>query len=60
MSDRQHEISWGVRVNKPPHDMTREELEDALYSVADYASRRLSECVALKDIISKSITKKED
>jgi len=59
MNDRQHEISWGVRVNKPPSDMTREEIEDALYSVADYASRRLSEAVALRDIISKSM-KKED
>lgn len=59
MNDRQHEISWGVRVGKPPSDMTRDELEDALYSVADYASRRLSEVVSLKDIISQSM-KKED
>ena len=60
MNDRQHEISWGIRVARDPADMTRAELEDALYSVADYASRRLSESMALKDIISKSITKKED
>ena len=57
--NRNYELAWGIHVAKPPRDMTREELEDAIFDVADYASRRLSESMALKDIISKSM-KKED
>lgn len=49
--DRQHEIAWGIRVAKDPTDMTRDDIEDALYSVAEYASRVLLENRALMKIV---------
>lgn len=54
--DRMFELAWGVRCSKDPHDMTREELEDTLYGVADYASRKLSEVTSLKSVIRNAIT----
>lgn len=54
--DRLFELAWGVRCPKDPHDMTREELEDTIYSVADYASRKLSEVASLKSVIRNAIT----
>lgn len=58
--DRQFELAWGIRVARDPADMTRAEIEDALYSVADYASRRLAEAGTLKRVLQAAITKKED
>lgn len=57
---RQFELAWGIRVAKDPHDMTRPELEDALYSVADYASRRLAEAGTLKNILRNAISSNND
>lgn len=55
--DRQHEIAWGIRVSKDPADMNAEELENTIYSIADYASRVLLENRALLKIVRDAINK---
>lgn len=60
-TERVFELAWGIRVARDPADMTRAEIEDALYSVADYASRRLAEAGTLKRVLQAAINpKKED
>ena len=56
--ERQFELAWGVHVAKDPQRMTREEIEDSLYSVAEFASRRLSEARTLRNILNDAIGKK--
>lgn len=53
--DRQHEVAWGIRVPKDPATMNAEELEDTIYSIADYASRVLLENRALLKIVKDAI-----
>lgn len=53
--DRQHELAWGIRIAKDPANMTPDETEDALYSVAEYASRVLLENRALTKIVRDAI-----
>ena len=56
-TSRTHELAFGVRTHKPPEDMSRIELEDALYDIAAFASQRLSESITLRKIIENRITK---
>ena len=55
---RTHELAFGVRTHKPPEDMSRIELEDALYDIAAFASQRLSESITLRKIIENRIINK--
>jgi hypothetical protein len=56
-TERSYELAFGIRTHKNPTDMTRHELEDALFDIADFASRKLSEVITLRRIIENNITK---
>ncbi|MGZ1492418.1 hypothetical protein [Brevibacterium sediminis] len=51
------EIAHGIRVRKQVSDMTREELETALYDTAEYASRTIAANRSLSNIIKTAINK---
>ena len=52
-----YELAFGIKTHKNPTDMTHDELEDALFDTADFASRKLSEAITLRRIIENNITK---
>ena len=56
-TERDYELAFGIRTHKNPTDMTRDELEDALFDIADFASRKLSEAITLRRIFENNITK---
>ena len=57
-TERSYELAFGVRTHKPPEDMSRIELEDALYDIEAFASQRLSESITLRKIIENNIINK--
>lgn len=56
-TERSYELAFGIKTHKNPTDMTHDELEDALFDIADFASRKLSEVITLRRIIENNITK---
>lgn len=50
--NRNHQLCRGVWVSSPVEDMTREELENALYDVAEFASKSLQEARTLRRLIT--------
>lgn len=58
-NERRYELARYIRISKPPEDMTVQELIETLEDVAEYASRRVSECHALRNVLQTAITKKE-
>lgn len=55
MSDRIFEVAKYIRVPRDPEDMTETEKVDCIYELAEYASRRLSECITMRNIIKNNI-----
>lgn len=51
-NERNHTLAWGVRVSRPPEDMTRTEIEDAIHDIAEFASRTIVENRMLKGLIA--------
>ena len=51
MSERNYEIARFIRVARDPEDMSEAEKVDCIYELAEYASRRLSECITFRNII---------
>ena len=49
--ERNYEIVKGVKVRCDPIDMSRDELEDTLFSVAQFASQKLYESITLRRMI---------
>ena len=56
-TERSYELAFGIRTHKNPTDMTHDELEDALFDIADFASRKLSESITLRRMIENHINK---
>ena len=56
-SERRYELARYIRIPKPPEDMTIPELIDTLEDVAEYASRRVSECHTLRNVLNNAIKK---
>lgn len=56
-SERRYELARYIRIPKPPEDMTVPELIDTLEDVAEYASRRVSECHTLRNVLNNAIKK---
>lgn len=50
-NERNFTLAWGIRVEKDPDTMTREEAVNALYDVAEFASRAIVEARMLKNIV---------
>lgn len=59
-AERTHTLAWGVRTSKEPRDMTRNELEDALYDVAEFASRALQEARTLRRLVTDQLERGTD
>lgn len=53
--NRDYELAWGVRIEKAPEDMNREELIAALDQVGGFASRKLNEVMILRTVIKESM-----
>lgn len=58
-NERRYELARYIRIPKPPEDMTVQELIEALEDVAEYASRRVSECHTLRNVLNNAL-KKDD
>lgn len=56
-NERRYELARYIRVSKPPEDMTTQELIETLEDVAEYASRRVSECHTLRNVLNTALKK---
>lgn len=57
MNSRSYEISRGVRVDKNPDDMSRDELINALDDLGDYTSSLQVQMRALRSVLQHAIKK---
>ena len=57
MSDRNFEVARFIRIKADPEQLSRDELIDEVYDLANYASLRVGECITLRNIIKNSINK---
>lgn len=56
-NERRYELARYIRIPKPPEDMTVPELIETLEDVAEYASRRVSECHTLRNVLNNALKK---
>ncbi|MFT9771817.1 hypothetical protein ACMZ29_04130 [Brevibacterium casei] len=52
---RTFQIAYGIKVLKDPEEMTRSQLIEALYSVAEYGSAKLIESRSLHNVIVEAL-----
>lgn len=55
MNSRSYEISRGVRVDKNPDDMSRDELINAIDDLGEYASSVLIQMRALRSVLQAAL-----
>ena len=57
MKQRNFELARFIRIKADPEQLSRDELIDEVYDLANYASLRVGECITLRNIIKNSINK---
>lgn len=55
MTERNHEIARYIRISDEPEELSREQLIAELERLAEYASKRVSECHALRNVIANAM-----
>jgi hypothetical protein len=55
MKQRNFELARFIRIKADPEQLSRDELIDELYDLANYASLKIGECITLRGIIDRSI-----
>lgn len=56
-NERRYELARFIRISKAPEQMTVPELIETLEDVAEYASRRVSECHTLRNVLNNALKK---
>ena len=57
MKDRNFEAARFIKIKADPETLSKDELIDEVYELANYASLRVGECITLRNIIKNSINK---
>lgn len=57
MSERKYELARYIHISANPETLSKDQLVDELFDVANYASQRVSECHALRNIIRSAMKK---
>lgn len=55
--ERNFEAARFIRIKADPETLTRDELIDEVFELANYASLRVGECITLRNISKNSINK---
>lgn len=54
---RTYTLAYGVKLPRDPDKLTREELLDELYNVAEFASAKLTEARTVQNILQRRLDK---
>lgn len=55
MKDRNFEAARFIKIKADPETLSKDELIDEVYELANYASLRVGECITLRNVIDRSI-----
>ena len=58
--ERPFTLAYGVRLKRDPEQLSRDDLLDELYSLAEFASTKIIENRALQSIIARSFDRSHD